>query len=113
MRVVLIRKLAECVDGVDLSRCEPGETLRLSDRDGSLLVAEGWARPVAPPARACASDVPRDQLLSRVAGNTEGFRDATEVPRRRAEDYVREELREERARIVSPAPRARAAWEDW
>jgi hypothetical protein len=43
MRVWLKRKLAECIDGVDLSDYCVGDTLELPTRDASLLVAEEWA----------------------------------------------------------------------
>jgi hypothetical protein len=42
----LTRKLADCIDGVDLSRWSVGETIRLEVRDALLLIAEGWAEPV-------------------------------------------------------------------
>ena len=45
MRVWLKRKLAECIDGVDLSDYCVGDTLELSTRDACLLVAEEWAAP--------------------------------------------------------------------
>ena len=43
MLIRLTRKLAERVDGVDLSRSREGDILDLSPRDAELLVAEGWA----------------------------------------------------------------------
>ena len=43
MVVKLIRKLADFIDGVDLSRNRVGDVLRVSRRDGELLLAEGWA----------------------------------------------------------------------
>ena len=43
MKVRLIRKLAECIDGVDLSDCEVGDVLSLPRREAWLLLAEGWA----------------------------------------------------------------------
>jgi hypothetical protein len=53
MRVWLKRKLAERIDDVDLSDYNVGDTLELSTRDASLLVAEEWAAPerraVGPP----------------------------------------------------------------
>jgi hypothetical protein len=45
VRVWLTRKLADCVDGVDLSGQEVGDVLELSSRDASLLLAEGHAEP--------------------------------------------------------------------
>ena len=45
MKVVLIRKLADCMDGVDVSRHVVGDVLDLPDLDARLLVAEQWATP--------------------------------------------------------------------
>ena len=45
VRVRLIKKLAECLDGVDLARCHVGDALNLSAHDAQLLIAEQWATP--------------------------------------------------------------------
>jgi hypothetical protein len=45
MRVRVTRKLAECVDGVDLSRCREGDMIDLTEREAQLIVAEQWAVP--------------------------------------------------------------------
>jgi hypothetical protein len=42
MRVRLIRKLAERLDGIDLSECAVGDELNLSYRKARLIVAERW-----------------------------------------------------------------------
>jgi hypothetical protein len=42
MLVRLKVKLADRVDGIDISRCREGDILELSDRDAALLIAEGW-----------------------------------------------------------------------
>ena len=39
----LTKKLAEKVDGIDLSRFRKGDKISLPPRDAMLLVAEGWA----------------------------------------------------------------------
>jgi CheY-like chemotaxis protein len=44
-RVRLIRKLANVLNGIDLTTVKPGDSVRLSSADASLLVAEGWAIP--------------------------------------------------------------------
>ena len=44
MRVRLTRKLADVIDGVDLSDHFVGETFDLPRRDALLLLAEGWAQ---------------------------------------------------------------------
>ena len=57
MRVRLIRKFAEQIDGVDLSSVSLGEIVELPDQMGHMLIAEGWAIPerrTAGPARVIA-----------------------------------------------------------
>ena len=49
LRVRLIRKLADRVNGVDLSKARVGDSLDLSARDARILIAEGWAEPVEIP----------------------------------------------------------------
>ena len=46
MRVRLTRKLADAIDGIDLSDRHVGDLLDLSKHDADMLVAEGWALPV-------------------------------------------------------------------
>jgi hypothetical protein len=41
--VKLVRKLAECIDGVDISMRSVGDTFSLPANDARLLLAEGWA----------------------------------------------------------------------
>jgi hypothetical protein len=43
MWIRLTRRLADYIDGVDLSRRSVGDLLDLPDRDAEMLVAEGWA----------------------------------------------------------------------
>jgi hypothetical protein len=123
MQVRLTRKLAQCIDGVDLTGCEVGEILNLPVHDAHLLIAEDWAevyiaelaRPIVLPRlpesvtfatgrRALVGD-----LSSRVRRSLDRLRQARVVPeqrrlvqldRRRAEDTYREELRDSRARTV-------------
>jgi hypothetical protein len=45
MKVRLTRKLAECLDGVDVSDRQVGDVLDLTRREAELLVAEQWAVP--------------------------------------------------------------------
>lgn len=49
MLVRLTAKLAEVVDGIDLSACREGDIVELSDPDAGLLIAEGWAERVEEP----------------------------------------------------------------
>jgi len=43
MRVRLTRKLADAINGIDLSDRHVGDLLDLSKHDADVLVAEGWA----------------------------------------------------------------------
>ena len=45
MKVRLMRKYAERIDGIDLRGREPGDLLDLSTSEAWLLVAEQWAIP--------------------------------------------------------------------
>jgi hypothetical protein len=45
MKVVLTRKYAERIDGVDLSESKVGDVLELTRTDAVALLAEGWALP--------------------------------------------------------------------
>jgi hypothetical protein len=45
MRVLLRRKLAECIDGIDLSGHKVGDVLELPSPEARLLIAEQWAVP--------------------------------------------------------------------
>ena len=47
MRVRLVRKLADLLDGVDVSGHSSGDILELSRHDAELLIAERWAEPEA------------------------------------------------------------------
>jgi hypothetical protein len=42
MHFILTRKLADVLDGVDVSRIEVGDAINLSPREADLLLAEGW-----------------------------------------------------------------------
>src|SRR5687768_6964262 len=46
--VMLVRlnvKLAEGGNGVDLSLCAEGDLIEVPERDGTMLIMEGWAEP--------------------------------------------------------------------
>ena len=43
MRVLLARKLADSMDGIDLSHCAAGDLIDLPDREARIMVAERWA----------------------------------------------------------------------
>ena len=48
MFVRLKTKLAEVVDGVDLSYCAEGDVIELPEQQAAMLIAEGWAKRAAP-----------------------------------------------------------------
>jgi hypothetical protein len=70
MRVRLVRKLADLLDGIDVSAYRCGDVIDLSRRDAELLIAERWAVP---------APVPVLRTLERQY-------------QRRAEDRIREEI---------------------
>ena len=43
MRVRLLRKFADCIDGVDLTGHHVDEVFDVPPKDGELLLAEHWA----------------------------------------------------------------------
>jgi hypothetical protein len=54
--VVLKRKYAEALDGVNLEGHDVGDRLPLRRRDARLLIAEGWAEPTPLEERRHSSD---------------------------------------------------------
>ena len=45
MKVRLTRKLADSIDGVDLSHKRVGRIINVGRHDAQLLIAEGWGAP--------------------------------------------------------------------
>ena len=43
VRLRLTRKLAEALNGIDLSRAKQGEVIEATEREAAVLMAEGWA----------------------------------------------------------------------
>ena len=117
-RVQLVRKLANRLDGIDVSAYEQGDIIDLPWRDAELLIAERWAAPYDGPLirEADAAPTPADDLLEadrverRTLEQLRRVRAAThtrlveQYELRRAEDRIREELRDGRARIVKGEP---------
>jgi len=99
MRIRLTRKLADCLDGVDLSHYSVGDVLDLPGREAYLLIAEGWAEASegTDERRLC---TPTEEELRCIREQLENW--AEQKDRRRAEDRIREELRDARAVIVRP-----------
>lgn len=42
-KVKLTKKLADRLDGVDVTDLQPGDVLDLPSREAAILIAEGWA----------------------------------------------------------------------
>ena len=117
MRVQLTRRLADVLDGVDLSHHCVGDVIDVTRHEAELLIAEGWAvqqvsRPrqvkigkAVPFVRAHAADQRPRRVLT-----TKQLRDIREQmhqhsldvqEHRRAEDRIRDELHDERAHTIS------------
>lgn len=121
MRVRLVRKLAEILDGVDVSACEVGQIIEVTPREADLLLAEGWVEPAPertqlqsnlnqprrgfagsyPIAQAADLRKPRSAERLREIRQQMDDRSLSEHERRRVEDAVREELRDSRAKTVT------------
>jgi len=118
MRVRLTRKLADCLDGVDLSAHSVGDVLRLTPHEAELLTAEGWGDPISDPqpreareyssafVRAEAADAQRfvNERLRRIGEEIEQHELEAHLYRR-IEDRLREEIHDARARIVRATTR--------
>lgn len=48
VRIRLIKKLAEVIDGVDVSAFDVGDCIEIDVKDARILLAEGWAEIVNP-----------------------------------------------------------------
>jgi hypothetical protein len=59
LKVILTRKLADAMDGIDVSACRVADILELSESDARCLVAEEWATPERRSSRGSARDVDR------------------------------------------------------
>lgn len=113
MRVRVVRKLADYLDGVDLSRYNEGDVIDLPRREADLLVAEGWAcRPESRgssfrPARAVVADASSAHRRAieqrRRVDAAVATRRADGHEHRRAEDRIREERQDAHARIPTDA----------
>jgi hypothetical protein len=115
MWVRLTRKLAECLDGIDVSQRCVGDVFELPSADAELLVAEQWAEQYSLLPQAEHSDQRYSFLKdsspaeASLPETLDGLRRiAEQIDRRRfpngesrrAEDRLREELRDERATTI-------------
>jgi hypothetical protein len=58
MRVIVVRKLADRVDGIDLTHCDVGDVLDLAEPDARAIVAERWAVPARRRSDSATSSIP-------------------------------------------------------
>jgi hypothetical protein len=99
MQIQLTRKLADQVDGIDLSEYREGDVLDLPEHDAELLIAEQWAVAVSigrdrrGVSTAFAADCAHDTASRRIRVAADSDRNK----QRRAEDRIREELRDSRS----------------
>lgn len=118
MQIRLTRKLADFIDGIDLSHRGVGDLIDLPQYQAELLIAEGWARStpaasiaVAQRARAEVAGARRfgPRIAARRTRIVEHLRHVREqlgrgwfdpTRRRRAEDRIREERHDRFARTV-------------
>jgi len=113
MRICLLRKLADRLDGIDVSDYREGDLIDLPRAEAELLIAEGWASPshvrrdeVRAMSLLTVRTVAADQGQGRVAEQLRRVRDAINTTHRegqdrwRAEDHMREELRHSRSIVV-------------
>jgi len=46
MRIKLVRKFANAINGIDLARVSVGDIVELKNAQAILLIREGWAEPL-------------------------------------------------------------------
>src|SRR4051812_40718957 len=125
-RVRLIRKVGDYLNGIDLSAHAVGDVLDMPPLDAELLIAEGWAIPeytarAAHDRRGGAERRHREQSSNaapataplRVRHSADHLREQrvdkeqrqrARDEQRRAENSIREELQDSRAKTIAPEP---------
>ena len=122
MLIRLTRKLADCLDGIDVSRYSVGDELDLPRREAELLIAETWAVLAGGATHRPHACTPTEVELRCIREQLEHW--SERQSRRRAEDLIRDALHDSRAVTVHVArkktphaarPRARivAKSPDW
>jgi hypothetical protein len=115
MQIQLIRKLANHLDGIDVTAHAQGDVIDLPRRDAELLIAEQWAvayydsasREVRSVSATPPLAMAADRLARRSIDQMRRFREEMEMKRfkeqerRRAEDRIREELHDEHAKTIN------------
>ena len=108
MWIRLTRKLADWLDGIDVTDRRVGDVFDLPIHDAQLLIAEGWAEPHLPVSVGTFGDQStraadcRDRVEAAVSRlrqlrERRDRRDYETLERRRVEDRILEQLRDERA----------------
>ena len=114
MQIQLVRKLADHLDGIDVTAHRQGDVFDLPRREAELLIAERWAIAYYGPAPREVRDVSAASQLATAADRNarrsleqiRRFREeldtkrCEEQERRRAEDRIREELHDEHATTI-------------
>ena len=115
MRVRLTRRLANSIDGVNLSAHQIGDVFEVTRHEAELLVAEAWAVVVTPRAHRFQSRT-GPKFSSAKADERRSVRMAEQVRdigkqiegrlfqpqnHRRAEDRIREEWHDEHATVIN------------
>jgi len=115
MRIRLTRKLADYLDGIDLSRSHEGDVLELSHLEAQLLIAERWAIAFHGPPDEADSAASAARRATADIGSTRRMQAVEQLDRacrrmertrfelyrsRRAEDRFREEFQDARARTI-------------
>jgi len=98
MRIRLVRKLANTIDGVDISDYAVGDVIDLRSHEARLLIAEQWANPIGLPETEVARRTPIAQLR-RASRQIEERRVVLPYGRRR-EDVLLDEFRDAAARTI-------------
>jgi hypothetical protein len=91
MKVRLTRKLAESIDGVDLSHKRVGRIINVGRHDAQLLIAEGWGAP-ADTVGERTSDVRAERTLRGQRTPVRDRADDRPPPRRRATSKSRKPI---------------------
>jgi hypothetical protein len=114
MRIRLLRKLAERLEGIDVSSYREGDVFDLPRAEAQLLIAGRWALPYRGPSRdvrhmsrpherAVAADRSQRRTVEQLRRVREEMdtKRCERQERRRAEDRIREELHDSRAKILN------------
>ena len=94
----MTRKLADCLDGIDVSRYSVGDELDLPRREAELLIAETWAVLAGGATDRPHACTPTEVELRCIREQLEHW--SEQQSRRRVEDRIREALHDSRAVTV-------------